>query len=1197
MKSENMRNEVDAREQVSALAACREPFLIGVRHHSPALAASIPAMLDDFAPDVLAIELPAEADEWLSQLSSAHTIAPVALAFSKGEDLSFYPFADFSPELAALRWAAARGVRVLCIDRPIAAREEKSPPGEGPGTGETPSGETPTGPRAGETPAGAADHEMELGALREESDPREETKDSEPLTPAASDPASAPNPAKDAPDTDSQAPAVGDSRGRRALEAAARAEDGDSAESWDRLVEARAPSSTPEQIRVAALAHGWAMRVDEAETDEDSLEREQWMRAALAPEISSGTRVAALVGTFHAPALLPLPQGTASCTPVAVKLPARTQHAPVRSCLVAYSFDHLDSRSGYPSGIRDPGWQQLVYESGLDPKRLCAEVASVITSITRALREAGHPAGPAEAAECSRIALDLATLRNLAAPSRRELVEAVTSVLAQGEILGRGRAVADALERVLIGTRTGRVDPSVPKSPLLEAVRAEIEAARLPLEGAQELDLVPERSTLDLKRSILMHRLRAGGVVYGHSEERSTTRGAQALAQTWRVQWTAVTEASIELASIRGLTVEQIASTALLTRRVEEAVDIVRLLRESSACACPAPLERALELATRMTESVSFAEAVSFTLALSDVARENIPGASLLDAPLRERAATAADLFGTAAIREIRGIEGSDEPGDAAALAAFITIGAEHPLSLHAALTHLRSAGSPLMQGASAGLLIDEDEAALHIASWLNASTPQARRVLRRRLVGLLIAAGSRFDTAPAALALVDRINTIDDADFVAALPALRGGFDCFDQDSRERLLADLAPNLGRARSLELPAEQVIAITQADTGARKRLAALGLADVSFSPDERWRLILGTQRMGLSPQGRRMASALDELYGRPAADALDARRRNASYGPSQLGVREWETEIDALFGHAEIEEIFGEAATRGRADLLERLSPQSVRPSIELLTTALSLTGSLPEARLAKLRPLVVRLVSELSKELAVRLRPALTGLARGRPTRRHTSSLDLDRTLRANLRHVAPIDGRPQVIPVHPVFHSAQAQESDWHLILTVDVSASMSESVVYSALVAAILAQSPCLSVDFLAFNTEVIDFTGRVDDPLALLMEVEVGGGTDIAGALRLARSRLRVPTRTLLVLVSDFDESGPLDALLDEVGALAASGVTMLGCAALNDSGTGVYNVGVASRVAATGMRVAAVSPLDLALWVGTVIREHS
>lgn len=161
-----------------ALAACYELFLTGVRHHPPVLATSIPAMFDDFAPDMLTIEFPIEADEWLSQLSSAHTIAPVALTSSKGEDLGFYPFADFSPELVALCRAAARGVQVLCIDRSIAAREEKSPPGEGPGIGETPSGETP---------AGVADHEMGLGALREESDPREEARGSQVPAPASGD--------------------------------------------------------------------------------------------------------------------------------------------------------------------------------------------------------------------------------------------------------------------------------------------------------------------------------------------------------------------------------------------------------------------------------------------------------------------------------------------------------------------------------------------------------------------------------------------------------------------------------------------------------------------------------------------------------------------------------------------------------------------------------------------------------------------------------------------------------------------------------------------------------------------------------------------------------------------------------------------------------------------------------------------------
>ena len=134
----------------------------------------------------------------------------------------------------------------------------------------------------------------------------------------------------------------------------------------------------------------------------------------------------------------------------------------------------LDARSGYPAGIRDPGWQQAVVESGLDPARLKAATTAIVTSITRALRAAGHPAGPGEAAETVRVACDLATLRHLAAPSRRELIEAATTVLAQGEVLGRGQIVARALEQVLIGQKAGAVAPGTPVSALREIGRAHV---------------------------------------------------------------------------------------------------------------------------------------------------------------------------------------------------------------------------------------------------------------------------------------------------------------------------------------------------------------------------------------------------------------------------------------------------------------------------------------------------------------------------------------------------------------------------------------------------------------------------------------------------------------------------------------------------------------------------------------------------
>lgn len=1121
---------------VDELVACREPFLIGVRHHSPALAIAVPRLLDDFAPDVLAVELPTEAAGWLDLLTHPEAEAPLALAFSRAAELAFYPFADFSPELSALRWARSRDVPVVCIDLPVAER------------------------------AGYAEQPPE-----DEQSPEDEQ------------PAEGGRPA-------------GDDRGVRALRGLARSDD--SQEIWDRLVEARAPGASAEELRVAALAHGWALRVGSA-IDPLTAAREAHMARAVAAEALSGRRVAAVVGSFHAAALAgpaaeaPDVQPRAQDDPPPVEQPAGPDD--VAACLVPYTFAQLDSRSGYPSGIRDPAWQQAVCESRLDAHRIRSEATAFVTRITRELRAVGLPAGPAEAAETARMALDLASFRGLAAPSRRELIEAATTVLAQGEVLGRGRAVAEALERVLVGRRRGRVAPGTPQSPLRARIVEELRALRIDPDAPVQLSLTPLRGSTDLACSVLLTRLSVGGIVYASRAESGTWRGAKVLATTWSCRWSPSTDASIELAAARGLTPEQVATSQLLTTVVSGPDDAARLLLDAAGCASGPGVRRALQVIAPLAATAGFADAVALGTALAEVGECRVPGAELLPEGLARQAIELRSALTAAAVRELGGIAGSDNPDDALALAVFSDLGRERPLTLRAALRRMLTEGSPLMQGAAAGVLLDEADAV--VPSWLVAHTPEARRALSRRIVGLLAAAGPRFDTAPATLALVDRVNGLADAEFVALLPALRGGFDCLSERAREQLLGGLAHELGRARALTLSPDDALAAARYDVEARERLAALGLSDVSFSPAERWRLVLARERSRLSQQGARMASALDELYGRDGADALDPAQRAAGDGPSQLGVREWRSEIEALFGPGEVTEIFAEAASGGRGDLLEQLPPDEVRPSVELLTTALSLTGALSEARLARLRPLVARLVAELSTQLAVRLQPALTGLATGRPTRRRTGRLDLPRTLRANLRHVVEFAGRAQVVPVHPVFSSPMERQVDWHLILLVDVSGSMSESVVFSALTAAILAGSPCLSVQFLAFDTSVIDFTGHVSDPLKLLLEVKVGGGTDIASALRVARSRVKVPARTLLVLISDFDENGPVAPLLAEVEQLRSSGVHQLGCAALSDSGRGVYNVGVAAQVAGAGMRVAALSPLDLAHWVGTVIREGS
>ncbi|WP_229916876.1 DUF5682 family protein, partial [Streptomyces hydrogenans] len=131
----------DPRAAVDALAASRTPYLLGVRHHSPALAAAVPALLDAAEAEVVCVELPADFQPWLEHLADPETVAPVALAGTgEGGRLSFYPFADFSPELAAVRWARARGAEVVCCDLPLGdpgwsgtdERAEDAGPGAGP---------------------------------------------------------------------------------------------------------------------------------------------------------------------------------------------------------------------------------------------------------------------------------------------------------------------------------------------------------------------------------------------------------------------------------------------------------------------------------------------------------------------------------------------------------------------------------------------------------------------------------------------------------------------------------------------------------------------------------------------------------------------------------------------------------------------------------------------------------------------------------------------------------------------------------------------------------------------------------------------------------------------------------------------------------------------------------------------------------
>ena len=90
-----------------------------------------------------------------------------------------------------------------------------------------------------------------------------------------------------------------------------------------------------------------------------------------------------------------------------------------------------------------------------------------------------------------------------------------------------------------------------------------------------------------------------------------------------------------------------------------------------------------------------------------------------------------------------------------------------------------------------------------------------------------------------------------------------------------------------------------------------------------------------------------------------------------------------------------------------------------------------------------------------------------------------------------------------------------------------------------------------------------------------------------------MRYAEQHVRDPRRTVVALVTDFEEGGSVTQLVASVGRLHASGVRLLGLAALDGQANPAYDRGVARRLAEQGMEIAALTPERFAEWLGEVL----
>ncbi len=409
-----------------------------------------------------------------------------------------------------------------------------------------------------------------------------------------------------------------------------------------------------------------------------------------------------------------------------------------------------------------------------------------------------------------------------------------------------------------------------------------------------------------------------------------------------------------------------------------------------------------------------------------------------------------------------------------------------------------------------------------------------------------------------------------------------------------------LSDGTDEASSLTEPLSASLSSASTETEATSNEAAKRLT--------RWRLILGSavdkelsgfqQQVSpsmdlLSEDERIMDEALAAIYddtgNAGGASDFSSKRapntRGAGSGASAPVLSRWLGDVRTFFPDDVVSIIQQDAMERkGWKELL--FEPEvlaRVKPDIAMVGTLMALKGKIPERTKDTARQLIAAVVEDLKQRMESDLRRAVTGALN---RRQHSplpslSGIDWKRTIQRNLKHYDQEHKR--IIPEKFYYFDRAQRSHEWKVIIDIDQSGSMADSIIWASVVAAIFASLPALDTRVVAFDTSVVDLTEQCNnDPVDMLFGIQLGGGTDIDKSVAYCQQFIEEPQKTLFILISDLYEGGNQNRLVRRMREMRESGVKTLCLLALSDDGKPFYDAGIAKRFTRDGTPSFACTP---------------
>lgn len=268
---------------------------------------------------------------------------------------------------------------------------------------------------------------------------------------------------------------------------------------------------------------------------------------------------------------------------------------------------------------------------------------------------------------------------------------------------------------------------------------------------------------------------------------------------------------------------------------------------------------------------------------------------------------------------------------------------------------------------------------------------------------------------------------------------------------------------------------------------------------------------------------------------------------------------------AFTQNGEIDPLLNKSLQEMEADIVKRMHLREVladnklagklTPSMSLVEQLLRDKSNLDSTALKNAKKLIKRFIDEVADILKTQVSEAKTGkIDYSVPPKRVYRNLDLKKTIWKNLINWDPEDQRLYVDNLY--FKHTSKKSTPSKLIVVVDQSGSMVDSMVNCTILASIFAGLPKIDPHLIAYDTEAIDLTSWIYDPFEVLMRTNLGGGTDGTVALELVKPKVTDPLNTVIVWISDYYEWKQQE-LFNQFKAFHESGVKFIPVGSVNSS----------------------------------------